>query len=65
MWPTIFEFSWDIDHMIFFGVFYSVVIVMATSLVYAFAKSIIDAFGSDTGADRHQNVEPETEDRAA
>ncbi|RJP73118.1 MAG: hypothetical protein C4532_04935 [Candidatus Abyssobacteria bacterium SURF_17] len=54
MWPTIFEFSWDTGHMIFFGVFYAVVIIIATSLVYAFAKSIVDTF-SNNGSfdDRH------------
>lgn len=54
MWPTIFEFSWDTGHMIFFGVFYAVVIIIATSLVYAFAKSIVDTFSANESFDdRH------------
>jgi hypothetical protein len=47
MWPTIFEFSWDTGHMIFFGVFYAVVIVIATSIVYAVTRSIVDAFNGN------------------
>lgn len=44
MWPTIFEFSWDTGHMIFFGVFYAIVIAIATSIVYAVTRSIVDMF---------------------
>jgi len=51
MWPTIFEFSWDTGHMIFFGVFYAVVIVIATSLVYAVTRSVVDTFNGN--ADVH------------
>jgi hypothetical protein len=47
MWPTIFEFSWDTGHMIFFGVFYAVVIVISTSLIYAMVKSLVDIFNAN------------------
>lgn len=49
MWPTIFEFSWDTGHMIFFGVFYAVLITITTSIVYAVAKSIVDTFNGNGG----------------
>jgi hypothetical protein len=57
MWPSIFEFHWDTGHMIFLGIFYAVVITMATSLVYVFVKSIIDTFGDNGDADRHELAE--------
>ena len=53
MWPTIFEFSWDTGHMIFFGVFYAVVIVLATTLVYAVVKSAVDVFNNN--GDKHKS----------
>ena len=51
MWPTIFEFSWDTGHMIFFGVFYAVVIVIATSMVYAVTRSVVDMFNGNVKVD--------------
>jgi hypothetical protein len=51
MWPTIFEFSWDTGHMVFFGVFYAVIIILATSIMYAVTKSVIDIFSDDDRAD--------------
>jgi hypothetical protein len=53
MWPTIFEFSWDTGHMIFFGVFYAVVIVLATSVTYAVARSIVDMFSRSNDLYEH------------
>jgi hypothetical protein len=53
MWPTIFEFSWDTGHMIFFGVFYAVVIVLATSVTYAVARSIVDMFSRSAHLHEH------------
>lgn len=53
MWPTIFEFSWDTGHMIFFGVFYGVLIVLATSIAYAVIRSVVDMFNSN--ADTHDH----------
>jgi hypothetical protein len=47
MWPTIFEFSWDTGHMVFFGVFYAVIIILATSIMYAVTKSVVDVFTAD------------------
>jgi hypothetical protein len=44
MWPTIFEFNWDAAHMIFLGGFYSVLVVIATTLTYVVIKSVIDAY---------------------
>ncbi len=44
MLPTTFEFRWDAGHMIFFGVFYAVVIVVFTSLFFVVAKSITDVY---------------------
>ncbi len=58
MWPTIFEFNWDTGHMIFLGVFYSVLIVIATSLVYVFARSIIDTFNGNTDVDQAEAINP-------
>ena len=55
MWPTIFEFSWDTGHMIFFGVFYAVVIVIATSIVYAVTRSVVDMFNGNASA-HHEPV---------
>ncbi len=57
MWPTIFEFSWDTGHMIFFGVFYAVLITITTSIVYAVAKSIVDTFngGGAAHAEGHKD----------
>lgn len=54
MWPSIFEFHWDTGHMIFLGVFYAVIITMATALVYVFVKSVIDSFNDNGAADNHQ-----------
>ena len=44
MFPTAFEFRWDAGHMIFFGVFYSVVIVVLTSLLFVTAKSVSEVY---------------------
>ncbi|GAB4331575.1 MAG: hypothetical protein Kow0099_02910 [Candidatus Abyssubacteria bacterium] len=54
MWPTIFEFSWDTGHMIFFGVFYAVVIVISTSLIYAVVKSLVDVFHENSSEGRSE-----------
>ena len=62
MWPSIFEFHWDTGHMIFFGVFYAVVIAIATSLVYVFIKSIVDSFNDDEGASHHRATEAKSEE---
>jgi hypothetical protein len=40
--------------MIFFGVFYAVVIVIATSIVYAVARSIVDVFSEDAGGEENR-----------
>jgi len=63
MWPSIFEFHWDTGHMIFLGVFYAVVITMATSLVYVFVKSIIDTFSENGDADKRELAEGGAENR--
>jgi hypothetical protein len=44
MFPTIFEFQWDAGHMIFFGVFYAVIAVVVTSLLFIAAKSVTDVY---------------------
>lgn len=44
MFPTVFEFRWDAGHMIFFGVFYSVVIVVLTSLMFVAARSVTEVY---------------------
>jgi hypothetical protein len=44
--------------MIFFGAFYAVVIVLATSVTYAAARSIVDMFSTD------HNSEENTEERS-
>lgn len=61
MWPTIFEFSWDTGHMIFFGVFYAVLITITTSIVYAVAKSIIDTFNGNGDAPHAEGPEDKGE----
>ncbi|RJP19706.1 MAG: hypothetical protein C4520_12575 [Candidatus Abyssobacteria bacterium SURF_5] len=48
MWPTIFEFSWDTGHMIFFGVFYAVIIVLITSVTYSVARAVVDMFSGNS-----------------
>lgn len=62
MWPTIFEFSWDTGHMIFFGAFYAVVIVLATSVTYAVARSIVDMFNGNRHSD-DSPAEPRASER--
>ncbi|NQU08542.1 MAG: hypothetical protein HQ583_08275 [Candidatus Abyssubacteria bacterium] len=62
MWPSIFEFHWDTGHMIFFGVFYAVVIAIATSLGYVFIKSIVDSFNDDKDASHHRATEAKSEE---
>ena len=37
--------------MIFFGAFYAVVIVLATSVTYAVARSVVDMFSEDGHSD--------------
>lgn len=49
MLPTIFEFRWDAGHMIFFGVFYTVIAVMVTSLIFITAKSVTDVYRTLNG----------------
>ncbi|MBI4831105.1 MAG: hypothetical protein HY801_06035 [Candidatus Lindowbacteria bacterium] len=44
MFPTAFEFRWDAGHMIFFGLFYTVVFIILTSLCYVIVKSLVDAY---------------------
>jgi hypothetical protein len=44
MWPTIFEFNWDTAHMIFLGGFYSILVIIGTTLTYVAIKSVIDTF---------------------
>jgi hypothetical protein len=44
--PTAFEFRWDAGHMIFFGLFYAVVVVILTSLSYVVVKSMVDVYRS-------------------
>ncbi|RJP25968.1 MAG: hypothetical protein C4520_01445 [Candidatus Abyssobacteria bacterium SURF_5] len=44
MFPTVFEFRWDAGHMIFFGAFYSVVIVVLTSLLFVAARSVTEVY---------------------
>jgi len=46
MLPTVFEFRWDAGHMIFFGVFYAVIAVVVTSLLFITAKSVTDVYRS-------------------
>jgi len=58
MWPTIFEFSWDTGHMVFFGVFYAVIIILATSIMYAVTKSVVDVFTDDDRAEPGEAAEP-------
>ncbi|MBI5116720.1 hypothetical protein HZA56_09630 [Candidatus Poribacteria bacterium] len=44
MFPTAFEFRWDAGHMIFFGLFYTVVFIILTGLCYVVVKSLVDAY---------------------
>jgi hypothetical protein len=61
MWPTIFEFSWDTGHMIFLGVFYAVLIALATALGYAVLKSIVDVFTDNGAATQNQTSKSPSE----
>lgn len=62
MLPTTFEFRWDAGHMIFFGVFYAVVIVVFTSLFFVAAKSITDVYRNMKAGKRQAGVsEPAVE----
>jgi hypothetical protein len=65
MWPTIFEFSWDTGHMIFFGVFYAVLITITTSIVYAVAKSMVDTFNGNGDVHPGHAERPEDKGKAA
>lgn len=63
MLPTTFEFRWDAGHMIFFGVFYAVVIVVLTSLFFVVAKSITDLYRTMKAGNGRPDIvsEPEAE----
>ena len=40
MLPFLYEFHWDIGHIIFFGVFYGVLAAIGLGLFYALVKTI-------------------------
>ena len=41
MLPFLFEWHWDIGHLIFFGAFYGVLTAIGLGLGYAFIKTFI------------------------
>lgn len=61
MLPTVFEFTWDAGHMIFFGVFYAVIAVMVTSLLFITAKSVSDVYRTLNSDNHETQPEPEVE----
>ena len=64
MLPTAFEFRWDAGHMIFFGLFYAVVVVIITSFSYVVIKSMVDVYRSMKMSQR-QVDNPESKEEVA
>jgi len=42
--------------MIFFGAFYAVVIILATSVTYAVARSVVDMFSGGNDSNEHHEI---------
>jgi len=42
MFWFVFDWHWDIGHIIFFGLFYAVLIVIGVGLAMTVAKSVVD-----------------------
>ena len=62
MLPTAFEFRWDAGHMIFFGAFYAVIVVVFVSLSYVALKSLIAVYRNTNAPEGHTGeIESENE----
>jgi hypothetical protein len=46
MLPIIFEWSWDLGHYIFFGLFYLALTIISGGLIYVCIKSLIASSGN-------------------
>ena len=45
MLPFIFEWQWNIEHIIFFGFFYLALAIVGTGLTFAAIKTALQVFG--------------------
>lgn len=45
MLPFCFEWVWNVDHIIFFGLLYTVLTIVATCVVIATIKTVMQVFG--------------------
>ena len=52
MFPFIFEWVWDIGHLLFFGGFWYAIGILGAGMTYCIVKSAIDAM-NDTGDNHH------------
>ena len=56
MFPFIFEWQWDLGHLVFMGLFYSALGVLILSLGYVFFMTMTDLWIGKTSAseDHHE-----------
>jgi len=47
MLPFVYEWAWDIGHIIFFGLFYSVLSVVMGTLTLTIIKTILDLWAGN------------------
>jgi hypothetical protein len=45
MLPFCFEWTWNVDHIIFFGLLYSALTIVGTCVVIAVVKTVTQVFG--------------------
>ncbi len=57
MLPGIYDFHWDAGHIIFLGIFYTVLMIVASTIVIALRRAIRDFRGKHTEAARVQWLE--------
>ncbi len=51
MFPGIFEWVWDLGHLIFMGVFWVVILVLLSGVVYVFGKTAVESSSGAVEAD--------------
>lgn len=45
MLPFCFEWAWNVDHIIFFGLLYAALTIVGTCVVIALIKTVAEIFG--------------------
>jgi len=45
MIPGVFEWIWDLGHVIFIGIFWIVILTFVSGLIYVLGKTISDTYG--------------------